>query len=504
MTEFQSAHILGYTSTTWWKQALIWLFYVCVWTPIRKTCVKGWRRATKERPQGFLARNMFAGAVRHSLIQAGTNWGKSSLAKEAIADQMDACLRGDQSMFIMDGTQLIDEVLAKVDPTDQQIRERIILIDIEQAGGPGDIGCLPRLNLLNTNAGSDDSYIALTARSAIFEMAFGGLLEGNENTGPMAAMLSFASKTLARVKNPSPDDFIELLRDPHAYLEGLEGIPKMVEDYWRDECKPGKPNMTAQALARRAYQMISNDVVHRLLCNPIETVNLAQRLNEGAIVLVATRSGAATSTGARHIGRFMLSMLLRAAKGRNYLGDIKDTACYVDEFPNFLVAGRDASLLELLSEGRKMGFSINLLNQEEQQLSPAMVSSLLANCETLIAGGVSPAFAQRISFPMGIKKIESGPDKGKPNIDLPCLKPKIFAACVKGRDPVTITSKKDALGDKYRRLPKGRAGRKAVSEVMGRCHRIMREMYAEDPVASMIAEASNVIPLGEIKEARPI
>lgn len=484
------AHVFGFASTTWKQQIWVWLFYVLVWVRVRDLGALIWDRATKERPQGFIAAHTFRGDTYHTFCQAGSGWGKSSLLKEAIADQVQDCLDGKMSMVVVDDSHLIDEVLAKVDPTERQIRERIILIDIEQAGGPGDVGCLPRLNLLNTGSNSD-SFIGMTAKASVFEMVFGSLLEGNETTGPMAAMLTFAAKTLARVKDPTPDDFIRLLRDPHAFIEDLPGLPTMVREYWGDECKPGKPNMTAQALARRAYQMISNDIVHRLLCNPIETVDLGKRLNEGAIVLVATRSGPATAAGARHIGRFMLSVLLRVAMARNENANPLPTVAHVDEFPSYLAGGVDESLLGLLSKARKKRMAVCLYNQEEQQLAPRMISSLLANCGTLIAGGVSPGFAQRLSYQMGIKKIESGPDEGKPNIDLPRLKRRQFAAAWNGREPIIIKSKPDALGDAFHRMPKD-----GGKEVMARVHRIMREMYAEDPF-EVVAEA-------ELKEAQPI
>jgi len=484
---------------------LLWLFVTLIWTPLRWLGIKAWHKVTHDSPKGFIAKNMFDGTTRHCFIMAGSDFGKSSLIKEAVADQISDVFKGKSSMFIMDGTELIDEVVTKFNPTDKQIRERMVLIDPLQAGGPNDIGSMPRLNMLNTGAGQPNSHIAMTAKSSIFEMVFGSLLEGNEQSGPMSTMLSFASKTLAHVKNPSPNDFIELLRDPFSFTKRMDGLPPLVLDYWRDEIKTkpmrdGRevigheviPNMTAQALSRRAYQMIANPVIERLLCNPVETVNLAEKLNQGCFVGVATRTGPATAGGARHIGRFMLAMLLRAAKSRNSLGGLMPTSVIIDEIPNYMSGGRDESLIGLLSEARKFGMSINLICQEEGQTAPAMLSSVIANCGTLIVGGISRQVAERVRFPMGIKANESGPDKGKLNVDILALKPKNFAACVKGHDPIVIKSKKDALGDNFRRIPKGAKGEAMVAQTMQRVHQIMRELYAHDPVEQAIDDAPNV------------
>jgi len=510
VTAFKDASLLGYQSSDWTKQALVWLTCVAIADPINVGARKLWGRVINDSPKGFIAGNMFKGETRHGFFMGGSGHGKSSLIKEAMADQMSDVMKGKMSMFVMDGTELIPEILTKVNPTDRQIRERVVLIDVLEAGGVGDIGSMPRLNMLNTGAGDSNSFIAMTAKASIFEMVFGSLLEGNEQSGPMSTMLSFASKTLAYVENPSPDDFINLLRDPFTFMEGVKGIPKLVKEYWQDEIKvkPIKdgreiighevmPNPTSGALQRRAYQMISNPIIERLLCNPLETVNLAQKLNDGAFVAVATRSGAATAVGSRHIGRFMLSMLLRATKARDSLGAALPVAAYIDEFPNYLLGGKDESLIGLLSEARKFRISINLICQEEGQTAPAMLSSLIANCATF----GSRNMAERLRFPMKIEQVESGPNKGKPNIDILKLNPHNFAACVKGHQPVVIKSKKDALGDRFRRIPKGKKGKKMLEDTMTRVNGIMRELYAYDPIEQQIDESDNV---ERFEEAQPI
>lgn len=512
---FKDAHLIGYQSKKWHEQAMIWMTYVAAmyaWQGARTL----WRKQVNEKPKGFISRNLFYhGGARHCYVQAGSDWGKSSLLKEVVADCLPAVMAGEMSLGLIDGTEFIDEVIAKANLTERQIRERVILFDVLEAGGDDDIGCMPRQNMLKTgNIAKEGSFLDTTAKASVFEMAFAGLLAGNEHTGPMAAMLSNTAKTLARVDNPSVDDFLLLLRNPLAFIEDMPKLPSIVREYWQDEIKT-KPiregsevvgfeiirNETANALMRRAYQMVGNDIVRRMLCNKIETVDLGARIDEGCLFAVATRGGAAGSIGSKTIGRFFLSQLLRICKARNSLKSPMPTAIIVDEFPNYLVSGFDPSLEELLAEGRKMNMAFLLANQNEAQLSTRMKDSLMENCQILVAGGVSTAMAQKLRYKMGIDELESGPKKGQPNVDIVKLSPKSFGASLRGKEPIVIRSKRDALGDAFGKLPKGQKGINAIEERVAEVNAAMRDLYAYDPVERAIEQSANVV---ELREAVPI
>lgn len=172
---------------------------------------------------------------------------------------------------------------------------------------------------------------------------------------------------------------------------------------------------------------------------------------------------------------------------------------------------KDDALLNLLAEARKHKTSIWLLHQEERQLSPTMLNALLTNCHVITAGGMSSFMAKLVKDMLGVVVIETGNDKGKPTIDLPKLKIKTFAAGVRSQKPLVLTSKKDALGDRFRSIPVHKTGRsrgkptakgmKMIEDSVSQARAIMREMYAKDVDLAVDRDDAKLI---EFQEPRPI
>lgn len=403
----------------------------------------------------------------------------------------------------MDSTELCEEVLAQLGLTDAEIRKHIVFIDLAKPGGRKDPGCLPRFNMMETSDGNEDEdeFVKLTARISVFEMLFDGLLD-NQTTPPQRTMMSMAAQTLAYVEDPSVHDLTQLLRDPFEFIDRIEGLEPIIDNYWRDEfvvkTKNGIDEVackteTAGALLRRVNGLLGTPIVKRLLVNDHPTISLAKRMNEGGVfVMVATRKGKVMPAGARLVGRFMLTMIHRAVGARNSLRKPVPTFVAIDEFHNYLVQGSDEALLNLLAEARKHRCSVWLLHQEERQLSPPMLNSLLTNCHVITSGQMSDAMARLSRDKLGITTIENGPDKGKLTIETTKMPLKSFVAGVRGKPPIVIKSRKDPLGDRFKRLP-GDGG----AAVLKRTHALMREEYAHIPVIA----ADNVV---ELQEARPI
>jgi hypothetical protein len=229
--------------------------------------------------------------------------------------------------------------------------------------------------------------------------------------------------------------------------------------------------------------MFSTKSISRLLLNQTPTVNLAERLNEGAIVLVATRKGQAMSEGTRLVMRFLLSMLHRAAESRHSAARHLPIAAYIDEFPDALSKSKtDESLLLLLSQGRKRRLSVVLAHQDFGQVAPSMLTGIASNADLRIIGGVILPVVVNCNGLLDIRRIEKGENKGKPTIDLLALKKGEFVAYRKGGTPRIIVSKKDPLGDMFHRLPTGKKARmKVIEQEMALIHEFMRERYAVPP-----------------------
>lgn len=487
LVAFDDAHLLGFKGSTWRGQVCVWLIYTSA-IALVQACGWGFKRATEDR-KGFISKGIFRGMCRHVFGFGSTGSGKSSLLKEAIADLWPEIKAGRMSGFLMDGTELCDEVMAQLNLTDDEIRKHIVFIDLRKPGGPDDIGCMPRFDLMETGDGTntEDPYVNIAARISVFEMLFDGLME-SDTTPVMRIMMSYAAKTMAALEKPRAKDLIKLLEAPLAFIARLPDLDTEIREYWESEIDLDKggnerKNETARALFRRVKGLLGNPIVKRLLVNDHPTVNLAQRLNEGGtFVLVATRKGKIMPAGARLVGRFILTMVLRAVGARNSLGKPVKSFGAIDEAHNYLNKGADEALMNLLAEARKHWFSLWLFIQEERQTVPAMINSILTNCHIILgSNGMSDNMARMIKDKIGVDVHESGPNKGKPTIELTKIPLFQFVASLRGKKPIMIKTKKDPLGDKFTRIPSGKKAEKFVQQKMAQVHRIMREMYAQVP-----------------------
>ncbi|MGI9502024.1 MAG: hypothetical protein ACR2RE_03085, partial [Geminicoccaceae bacterium] len=427
---------------------------------------------------------------RHVFGFGSTGSGKSSLLKEAIGELWPDIKAGKKTGLVMDGTELCDEIISQLDLTDDEIRKHIVFIDLAKPGGPDDIGCLPRFNMMEMGdgTGGGDAFVDLDARINLFEMLFDGLMD-TDTSGPMKIMMSYAAQTMAALPNPTVDDLLALLKAPLAFTATIRNLDPDVRDYWEGVIKLDKNdeevvNETARALFLRAKGLLGRPIIKRLLVNDHPTVNFAKRFNEGGtLFLIAVRKGKLMPLGARLVGRFILTMILRAVGARNSLGKPVKSFCAIDEAHNFFNSGQDESFMNLLAEARKHWVSLWMFLQEERQTSPAMINSILTNCHIILgSNGMSEAMARMIRDKIGVETHESGKKKGKPKIELTKIPLFSFVASLRGNKPIMIKTKEDPLGDKYTRIPKGdKAGPAFVEARMERVHRIMREEYAQLP-----------------------
>jgi len=113
------------------------------------------------------------------------------------------------------------------------------------------------------------------------------------------------------------------------------------------------------------------------------TVNFAQAMNEGKIVLVNLSKGLLGITNARFFGMVLLTKLQSEAMKRAKLPESqrRDFFIYVDEFH----AVATQAFVNLLSEGRKFGVNLVLANQFMTQIRDSrIIDSILGNAGTLI------------------------------------------------------------------------------------------------------------------------
>jgi hypothetical protein len=125
------------------------------------------------------------------------------------------------------------------------------------------------------------------------------------------------------------------------------------------------------------------------------TVNFAQAMNEGKIVLVNLSKGMLGITNARFFGMVLLTKLYAEAMKRAKLPENRrrDFFIYVDEFH----AVATQAFVNLLSEGRKFGVNLVLANQFMTQIRDSRImDSILGNAGTLICFRLGLEDAERL------------------------------------------------------------------------------------------------------------
>jgi energy-coupling factor transporter ATP-binding protein EcfA2 len=125
------------------------------------------------------------------------------------------------------------------------------------------------------------------------------------------------------------------------------------------------------------------------------TVNFAQAMNEGKIVLVNLSKGVLGITNARFFGMVLLTKLYAEAMKRAKLPEDqrRDFFIYVDEFH----AVATQAFVNLLSEGRKFGVNLVLANQFMTQIRDSRImDSILGNIGTLICFRLGLEDAERL------------------------------------------------------------------------------------------------------------
>ena len=128
---------------------------------------------------------------------------------------------------------------------------------------------------------------------------------------------------------------------------------------------------------------------------PRSTVNFAQAMNEGKIVLVNLSKGMLGVSNARFFGMVLLTKLYAEVMKRAKLPESqrRDFYIYVDEFH----AVATQAFINLLSEGRKFGVNLVLANQFVTQIrNNRIIESILGNAGTIICFRLGLEDAERL------------------------------------------------------------------------------------------------------------
>lgn len=302
--------------------------------------------------------------------------------------------------------ELVDVVLEKISTK----REDIFVLD------PADIAYPFGMNLLEISTTDPlrremekilviDSYITAMKRvfgegaigpntDDIFRMSCSAILDHPDGGGLLEMLLMLTSDIYrARV--------IEFIQDP------------VVKNYWTVvfPTLAGQGKFLVQNLnapLNKIRRFIANGLVANIICQKKSTLNVADTMNSGGVILARFSRGDMGFENSALLGTMLISKIQIAAMQRVNLPKEQRTPTYlyVDEFQNFVGdSGGAKSFAEILSEARKYRLGLIIAHQFVEQLkqtgSDFLMAAIFNNCGTTVTfrvGATDSQFYEKVYY----------------------------------------------------------------------------------------------------------
>lgn len=324
--------------------------------------------------------------MRHIYVSGMTGVGKSTLLENMIINDIES---GKGAVIIDPHGELVDVILEKIS-TD---REDIFVLDPADLAHPFGMNLLEITSLDPIRREMEkilviDSYITVMKRvfgeasigantDDIFRMSCSALLDHPEGGSLLEILLMVTSDAYrARV--------IPFIKDP------------IVKDYWEVTFPTlaGQGKFLLQNLnapLNKIRRFIANGLIANIICQKKSTLNIADAMNSGAVVLARLSRGDMGFENSALLGSMLISKIQIAAMQRVNIPQEERVPCYlyIDEFQNFIGDASGAkTFAEILSEARKYKLGLVIAHQFVEQLRQSGSNFLLAaifnNCGTTI------------------------------------------------------------------------------------------------------------------------
>jgi hypothetical protein len=156
----------------------------------------------------------------------------------------------------------------------------------------------------------------------------------------------------------------------------------VVHQFWTRQFEPrpqrAKDDM-AEPILNRIEQLVTSPPIRNILCQPSNTFDLADLMEQRGILLINLATGE-VGEEAEFIGSLYLSHIYHTALRRDPRGSLPPFTCYIDEFADFATA----SFTKTLSQCRKFGLRFVLAHQYINQMPHDVRSSVFGNIPNFI------------------------------------------------------------------------------------------------------------------------
>ena len=180
-------------------------------------------------------------------------------------------------------------------------------------------------------------------------------------------------------------------------------VDPVVRFYWKHEFEALEPRLRAETLSpiqNKIGVLLANPLIRSILCQSASTIDLADVMNEGKVLIVNLSKGGLGEAPAHLLGALLVTGISQVAEARRNIPEDarRDFTLYVDEFQNFATD----SFASILSEARKWRLALVAANQHVAQLSEGLQQAVLGNAGTIIAFRLGASSAEILAAEFGL------------------------------------------------------------------------------------------------------
>jgi hypothetical protein len=334
-------------------------------------------RGNSVRPIGMTLKQR----QKHTYVVGKTGTGKSTLLTNCIFQDM---VNGHGLAVLDPHGDMFQELLAIVP---EHRKKDVVIFD------PSDYAYPPGLNLLNPGIAFDNDDIMRERITSNVISVFKKLADEKQWGPRMEHVLRSATLTALLTPNPSLYTLQRLLTEK-SYQRKVAATLKdpVLKQFWKKEfALLGTMQMSnvAAPLTNRLGHFITNKTSRHILLQEMSTINVAEIMDEGKILLVNLSKGDIGEDQSEFFGTILTSFIWMAAYQRTRIPEKerRDFFLYVDEFQNFATPDFSA----IASEGRKYHVPLIVSHQNVAQIEDkALLKIVVGNADTIICLKASP------------------------------------------------------------------------------------------------------------------
>jgi hypothetical protein len=351
--------------------------------------------------------------LEHTMIVAGTRWGKSQLIGHIVAEHLEA--EDPPGMILMDSTGDFLQKIQRLQvfhPETGALRHRLLIIDPEDERTPS-------LNMFDASALKSKNYSAQDLEQVeadiidLFNYVFGAL--GSELTGQQDSAFSFICRLLLNIDGATIFTLKDILEDPaddyrkskfKAEIEKLETVSggDVAIDYFKNQFYTRTVKTTRTAIARRLYQLMRTNVFNRMFSGT-NKIDFFEEMNKGSIIVINSSKAVLKPAASALFGRYMIARVLSGAFERVVIKDMnkrKPCLLFIDEAQEYF----DSSLDTLLTQIGKFKLGVCIAFQYVDQLDQKLRSSVFGNTTVKYAGGLNTNDVRLLAREMRVSEQE--------------------------------------------------------------------------------------------------